>query len=168
MLDGANQAWGAERWLRSYPDRVFVDPGCKTRLPFAIPPADTARFHLVVTVHGVADACRRMLGGTGSLMVNSGLSDDEARRTPFTIGDIDRTRTFVHVLDDTTMDIVLSTLDTATDFLRYLQQKESFLRSRVVLAAGEEDVLASYLMQIDGDGMHTFSLPIWIGSIRLE
>lgn len=25
---GASQAWGAERWLRNHPDRVFLDPAC--------------------------------------------------------------------------------------------------------------------------------------------
>src|SRR5882724_7336737 len=53
---GAQQAWGAERWLRTYPDRVFLDPACTRQLPVRIPPPDSARYHVVVTVHGVAAA----------------------------------------------------------------------------------------------------------------
>ena len=27
----AVQAWGAERWLKTYPDKVFIDRGCKEK-----------------------------------------------------------------------------------------------------------------------------------------
>ncbi len=154
VSEAADQAWGAERWLRNNPDRVFIDPECQH--PLAIPRGDSVRFHLVVTVHGVAEACRAMLGGTGSLMVHSGVSGVDAHSQPFVVGDLDPIRTFVHVFDDTSMEIVMSTLDTASDFLQYLRRKEAFLRSRTVIASGEEDILGYYLMHADGDGKHSF------------
>lgn len=151
---GAKQAWGAERWLREHPDRVFVDPACTRALPVRIPPPEVARYHLVVTVHGVSAACHATFGGTGSLMLRTDITSLAAHVEPFVIGDLDRNRTFVHVFDDTTLDIVMTTLDTTADFLRYLREKERFCRSRVVYVAGEENLLAHYLMHLGDDGGH--------------
>lgn len=155
---GATQAWGAERWFREHPDRVFLDPECTQRLPLTIPAPDRASYHLVVTVHGVSEACQAMLGGTGSLMLRSDVQGFEAHSEPFVVGDLDSNRSFVHVFDDTTLDIVMSTLDTAADFLRYLRQKEILFRSRVILVAGEENLLALYLTRVDDTGAHAFVL----------
>lgn len=153
---GARQAWGAERWLREHQQRVFLDPACTRPFPAPLPNPDVARYHLVLTVHGVAAACRAMLGGTGSLMMRTDVRGFEAHEVPFVIGDLDPTRTFVHVFDDTTLDLVMSTLDTATDFLRYLRQKERLFRSRTLHAAGEENLLAHYLAHVNDAGEHTF------------
>jgi hypothetical protein len=69
---------------------------------------------------------------------------------------LDPTRSFIHVFDDTTLDIIMSTLDTAADFLQYLRAKERFLRSREVYVAGEENLLGFYLANIDTEGQHDF------------
>lgn len=151
---GAKQAWGAERWLRDYPHRVFLDPACTRPLPVRVPPPDRARYHLVVTVHGVSAACQAMLGGTGSLVLRTDIRGFAAHVEPFVIGDLDPQRTFVHVFDDATLDFVMSTLDTTADFLRYLREKEQLCRSRTLYVAGEEDLLAHYLTHIGGDGEH--------------
>jgi hypothetical protein len=151
---GAKQAWGAERWLREHPDRVFLDPACLTRLPVDVPPPDRARYHLVVTVHGVSAACQAMLGGSGSLVLRTDLQGLAAHTEPFAVGDLDPDRAFVHVFDDATLDFMMSTLDTTADLLRYLRAKEAFCRSRMVYVAGEENLLAHYLMNIGGDGHH--------------
>jgi len=57
---GARQARGAVRWLRQHPQRVYLDPDCRHPLPVRLPRPDAARHHLVVTVHGVSEACRAM------------------------------------------------------------------------------------------------------------
>jgi GNAT superfamily N-acetyltransferase len=153
---GARQGWGALRWLREHPERVFLDPECRHSLPIQLPSPDTARYHLVVTVHGVAAACRTMLGGTGSLMMRTDIRGLAAHKEPFVIGDLDPDRPFVHVFDDSTLDFVMSTLDTTTDFLRYLREKERLFRSRTLYVAGEENLLAHYLSRVDGTGEHAF------------
>ena len=158
IKEGANQAWGAERWLRQHPGRVFLDSQCTQPLPVPLPPSDQADFHLVVTVHGVAHACRAMLGGSGSLILNSNVRGLDAHNDPFVIGDLEPARSFVHVFDDTTMEIVMSTLDTAADLLRYLREKERLFRSRGVLVAGEENLLALYLSRVDDSQTHAFVL----------
>jgi hypothetical protein len=153
---GARQAWGAVRWLREHPGRVFLDPGCTHALPVGVPTPDVARYHLVVTVHGVSTACRHMLGGTGSLMMRTDVRGLASHAEPFVIGDLDPDRSFVHVFDDATLDFVMSTLDTTTDFLRYLREKERLCRSRTLYVAGEENLLAHYLTHVDDTGEHSF------------
>src|SRR5687768_5334548 len=34
IVKGANQAWGAERWITAFPDRLFLDPKCTQPFPF--------------------------------------------------------------------------------------------------------------------------------------
>jgi hypothetical protein len=155
---GARQAWGAERWLREQIDRVFLDPECRHPIPVPLPDPREARYHLVVTVHGVSEACRSVFGGTGSLMLRTDVRGLDAHQQPFVIGDLDPTRTFVHVLDDTTMAIVMSALDTTPDFLRYLKEKERVCRLQSIFAAGEENLLAWYLTHVDETGEHAFNL----------
>jgi hypothetical protein len=51
----------------------------------------------------------------------------------------------------------MKTLDTISDFIRYLTKKEKLISSeKLIAAAGEDDLLAFYLMQIDDAGEHTF------------
>jgi hypothetical protein len=53
---------------------------------------------------------------------------------------------FVHVLDEAATAILLDELDTITDFVGYLGDKERFLRSTELVCKGEEaDLLAVYL-----------------------
>jgi hypothetical protein len=65
---------------------------------------------------------------------------------PFTIGDVDPAGAFVHVLDDATLEIVLSELNTVSDFSKYLMKKERFVRSgKLISAAGEEATLQPWM-----------------------
>jgi hypothetical protein len=85
---------------------------------------------------------------------------DAPKLQPFTIGQVDSSKGFVHVLDDTSLDIVLGTLDTINDFVDYLTKKETLIRSgRLGGAAGEEELLAYYLMNLNHDEEHDFVLP---------
>ena len=99
-------------------------------------------------------------------MVRSDLVGDSHINPPagpfgvFRIGQIDPDTGYVHVFDDENLDIVLSELDTVADFVGYLSRKEAFLCSgRVVLATGEEDLLAHYLTHTNDDGEHDFVVP---------
>jgi hypothetical protein len=74
----------------------------------------------------------------------------------FTIGDLDPSKTFVHVLDDATLDILLQTLDTISDFVNYLTKKEKLMRRKMICAAGEEELLGYYLQHLDDRDNHDF------------
>jgi hypothetical protein len=141
VQESAQQIVGAERWIRSHSDRLFVDASCKQRFPVPLPKPDLLHFHRLIVTHGASEACRRALGGSGSLTIAPSLkgtdhfldADDPTPRLsdhrnarlarPFAIGDISPGKGFIHVLDDTTLDTLLGTLDTVTDFLEYLTRK---------------------------------------------
>jgi hypothetical protein len=159
----AEQAWGAERWIKKYPNQLFLDSLCEKPFPLEIPNLSTAKFHLVVVAHGSSTRCQQEHGGSGSLMINSsmkGFSAHDAIKNggiPFMVGDIDPSRTFVHILDDTSLEIVVDTLDTIADFVSYLTDKEKFFRSgKAVIASGEEDLLAYYLTHANDKNQSDF------------
>jgi hypothetical protein len=153
----ARQIWGAERWIKTHPDRLFLDPICSEPFPFPLPSPEKAVFHRVVVAHGSAARCRAQLGGSGSLML---ASDVVGAGFPFTVGHLSTDKGYVHVFDDFTLDTVLHTVDTAADLAQYLQRKEQFVVSgKLVSAAGEEELLAYYLRHVDDEEKHCFDFP---------
>ena len=159
-----DQINGAVRWVRENPDRVFLDHACTRPIPFPFPPAERMKLHCIIVALGAGSACREYFGeGSGSLI----LLDDQPRETgeglspmPFTLGDVNPGGPYVHVLDDTTLDIVLQELDTITDFTEYLERKAAFFRAGNLLGAhGEEELLAVYLKDVGPDGRHGFFKP---------
>ena len=79
---------------------------------------------------------------------------------PFAIGQLAPEKGYVHVLDDTSLDIVLRTLDTINDFTSYLSKKENLIcGGKLIAAAGEDDLLAFYLGHLNEDGEHDFVMP---------
>jgi hypothetical protein len=79
---------------------------------------------------------------------------------PFTVGQVNPDKGFVHVLDDTTIEILLHTLDTVKDFVEYLERKERLIiAGKLGGAAGEEDLLAYYLRNVGPDGWNDIFLP---------
>ncbi len=147
------------------------------------------RVHLVVVAHDASRRCRELLGGSGSLVVfpditgdnhftgpaaslhNEGIYESWGKGLrdrsgyaktvlPFAVGDLDPSRRFVHVFDDVGLDAVLRELDTAIDFVRYLRDREQFIRSgRLGMAAGEDELLAHYLTVVDGYSWRSFLIP---------
>jgi len=166
VLKSAKQLYGAERWIKTYPDRLFIDRKCRVPFPIELPNLSESKFHRVLIAHGVSNRCREVLGGSGSLMIHPGiignmhlLKVDEGG-TPFAIGQIDPKKGFIHILDDVTIDVILTYLDTITDFVAYLEKKEKLIESGLLLAAaGEEDLLGFYLEQLNDAGEHDFIIP---------
>lgn len=164
VYESAKQIWGAERWLKSFPNRLFLDRGCTQPFPIELPSPSKARFHRLVITHDVAKNCRHYFrGGSGSLFLDNTIIGDShfmGECQPFEIGQIDPSKGYIHILDDVTLEIILGKLDTITDFVDYLSRKEKFLSSNIsVFAAGEEELLAYYFQQLDKDGKHDFILP---------
>jgi hypothetical protein len=57
------------------------------------------------------------------------LARPEQGGVPLAIGQIDPSRGYVHVLDDASLEIVMSELDTISDFVAYLSEKERLIVS---------------------------------------
>ncbi len=173
----AKQTFGAERWLKEHPDKVFLDPACTQPFPYPLPAPDVARYHRIVVAKGCAKRCQEYFNpdapwvGIGSLVVDSTLHGDDHLADfadpndltslaeggrPFTVGHVDIKRGFVHVLDETTLDKLLTHLDTVADFVAYLTKKEDLLANYRVMATGEEELLGYYLGHVNAAGENDF------------
>lgn len=117
LEDSVKQIYGAERWINSAAHVVRRD--ASRGLPL---PEPSAR-----RVHRVAVA----LGGKGKVWKSFG----------------DFGKGFVHVFDERSLEIVMGELDTITDFIKYLSDKETLYRggTQTIFNGGEEDLLALYL-----------------------
>jgi len=119
------QLAGADRELKSM-TRVIRQDGSEG---IALPPTSDR------TVHFVAVA----VGGQ--------------RKVPFQGGTTDFG--YVHAIDEVALRIILGELDTASDFVEYLDAKEAF--KGTILCEGEENLFAAYLHQgrrfSDGAGL---------------
>jgi hypothetical protein len=167
VLEATAQLRGAERWINEHPDRIFLDHGCTTPFPLKLPPLDRRQVHRVVVARGASAACREYFnGGTGSLVVRPDIagplhySPKLPNYAPFAVGDIDPASDFVHVFDDTSLDVIMGELDTISDFVDYLDKRAAFIRSgNLAVAHGEEDLLAYYAVRINSNGDHDFTPP---------
>lgn len=162
----AKQVWGAERHLKNHRAMIYLDPKCNTPFPLAIPTSKNARYHRIIIAHGASAKCQARFGGSGSLMLHTGISADEHLEVHdegiplYAVGQVDPSKGFVHVFDDVSLDIVLQTLDTISDFIAYLEKKEALIqRGITVIAGGEEELLADYLKNINQSGEHDFLVP---------
>ena len=72
VLKSAEQVWGAERWLRANPNRIFLDRACTQTLPFELPRPDRMRVHRIVVAHNVSDRCAAYFsrGSSGTLVLD--------------------------------------------------------------------------------------------------
>lgn len=171
ILESAQQIYGAERWIKNYPDRLFVDLACKSKLPLPIPNPADARFHRIIVAHGCVKDCKRFFqGGSGSLMIDNRIQGEaQHREKPFQLGQPYPEKGFLHVFDDVTLDIVLKTLDTIKDFTDYLDRREAFLSGRLSISAvGEEELLANYLRELNSKGQHDFVVPAGFTSVSYD
>lgn len=160
-----DQVNGAARWIRSHPDRIFLDRECTQRFPIPLRSAEDMRLHGVVVARGTGHACQESFGeGTGSLLLFGTPADRTAKLAggfpPFTIGDVNPDKMFVHVLDDGSLEFVMTELDTIGDLTDYLTKKEALIRDGQLGAAhGKEDLVAYYQTHMTSDYEHGFSRP---------
>jgi hypothetical protein len=172
VWNSARQIFGAERWIVEHPDRIYLDRACTIRFPVELPKLDQAVFHRVVVAHDASLRCRRTVGGSGSFLIMPeivGRAAHESSSLPFAIGQIEPSKGYVHVLDDTALDIVLKTRDTIADFVDYLRKKESLILSgRLMVAPGEEDLLGYFLGQLNERNEHDFVIPRGVDALVID
>ena len=164
IRDAAKQAAGAERWITNHPDRIFLDRACKEPFPIDLPSESERIIHRIVVANGAVQACKQNLpDSSGSLIIqpdikgNAHWPRDLNEIRPFCIGDINPSDSFVHVFNEPALDIVMTELDTVTDFVDYLDKKAIFVRSgRLIQADGEENLLAYYAIRVNDNGEHDF------------
>lgn len=116
--ESCNQIYGAERWINSNPN-VITQTGEEG---LAFPDISKRKIHRVAVA----------LGSKG--------------KVPMSFGDFGNG--FVHIFDEVSLEVVMNELDTITDFVTYLTDKENFYgQGRQTCFIGEENLLAFYLSQ---------------------
>lgn len=146
--DSIKQALGAEKWIKQHPERLFLDAKCNEKFPINIPKGNFNIYKIIVA-HGAEESCKQcssenVAGSLAIMYSDKGSSFD----LPFYLN-LDKNN-IVHILDDYNLEIVLSELDTVTDFLSYFEIKEKTIQSLDALVyAGEEDLLAYYFRNLN-------------------
>jgi hypothetical protein len=157
VLKSARQIYGAEKWINEFPGRIYLDSLCEHQLPLRLPAPEDAIVHRIVVAQNAASRFSLYVKGRGTLIINPDVIGDSHIHAPFHLGQIDPRRGYVHVFDNIALDIVMRELDTVSDFVTYLSRKEVFITSgRLMMAAGEEELLAFYLRNLDHNDQHDF------------
>lgn len=148
VIKSCDQLYGAESWVRRFPSRIYLDRDCANLFPLDLSSHDLRIFLIAITCNSTKPAKEFFGGhGSGSMFQNFPLSAKECLDAPFFLGNLFPRKRFVHVLDEWTVELLLSELNTISDFITYLAEKERVILSGEILcAAGEEELLAHYLM----------------------
>ena len=142
IKDFVHQLDQAERWLRTYPDKIFLDAKCTESLPVQLPSVGNMRVHRVCVALGAGERAQAAKG-TRALTVYPSIVND---RELFTVGRMEPSRGWVHVFDDFSLEVVLTELSTVSDFVHYLSTKEAMFEARqFMFAEAETDIMAYYL-----------------------
>ena len=158
VTKSVEQIYGAERWIRNFPNRVFADPGCTRRLPVDLAPFTRWRVHRIVIAIGASHAAQEYFSANfAALPIQGGVVDKSpsVSSEPFFIGTEGVPGKFVHVFDEDGLDAVLREFDTAADFCEYLSKREGLFAKCWVKAASERDLVAHYLLTMSSSG-HDF------------
>lgn len=135
-LKSSYQVYQAEKWIREFPNRIFLDNKCTSPFPVTFPPADRIKIHRVVVVRGITKAASEYYNDdSGTLVIKPDIVGDEHFQTPFLIGRPSADKGYVHLFDEVSIEAVFSELDTISDFTTYLSAKEEFIDGGNLLVA---------------------------------
>jgi hypothetical protein len=164
IIASARQACGATRWLELFPDRIFLDSRCTCVFPIDLPRGTYTRIHRVVVALGGLEIVQRGLSRDNVIFVHTKLDHAVIERTKSQhplglIGDVDSSKPFCHVFDESSILAVLAELDTAKDFIEYLVEREKLFRATpsYVVAEGELSLLADYVSTTGENDEHVFT-----------
>jgi len=144
------QLIGAEKWFKEKRGTLYLDSKCQHELPIVLPEPSESTVHLVAVTGGSQNVCKTHFDNSesGSFVLDSALSYGDRMTQPFRIGSQHNSGRFIHVIDESALEITLRELDTVTDFCRYLSRKERLFQGdlgpKYVTADGEEEVVATY------------------------
>lgn len=137
-IDGSvRQLAGALRRLSADGAAIFLDAKGQAALPFPLPPRQRRRFHLVAIARPSHDPAA-VPPGWSPLVCVSGSTGRPFEVEPLTVGGLP-----VHVFDGATIDLLLQQLDTAPDFIAYLEGRARGFASAGPYRFKDEDLLAA-------------------------
>ncbi len=152
IKDSHKQLMGSERWIQQYPDRIFLDPQCSTKIPIPLPKPDRIAIHKVIIAHGIEEILLEQ-GLEPSFRFDLGLTDEiswmAGNETPFTLGKLSG-ESFVHIFTQAAIELALREFDTTKDFIWYLAQRKRLLTSSLkIKISSESDILQLYYEGIE-------------------
>jgi len=142
IADSAKQIRGAERWIRTYPDRIYLDRSCKQKIPLALPEASAMHIHRICIGLGANERLQQATGAR-SLAISPTVDGDAET---FAVGRVTNSETWIHVLDEQSLYTLLRELSTVSDFVEYLRAKEDLIQSDHLLRAESESDLLAYFL----------------------
>lgn len=157
IQESRTNIYRADRWLRYQPDRVFHDVNATQQ--FHLPLTAPFKVHRIAVANGISKGMRQFYGFSGSLLVSNKRVEEQEISPPFMVGDIGDTRGFIHIFNDEALELLLSVLDTITEFGTYLSVREQLFAVDVsFIAFGEEQLLASYMKFSNRHGRPGFTV----------
>jgi len=164
VKESAKQLHGAESFVRNHPEKIFLNSKLKDPFPFDLTNPHL-KIHLVAITRGIGEHAKRFFdsiqpGSRGTLAYYYQVPEKLLLEKPFFVGDVDQEKTFVHVLDESGITLLLEELATPADFIHYLEVKEKAIREQKLLfSAGEEETLGYYLQEDGGHGFGDIQNP---------
>ncbi|MBD2816811.1 SEC-C domain-containing protein [Xenorhabdus sp. Flor] len=150
--DSVKQIKGARRWFEEFPERIFVDKNCKHKIPVKIPIKSDIKFHNIVVCHGVEEVLASFNNEASFMFDNSICGDahwNKNETIPFCIGQIFEGN-FIHIFNESTIELVLKEFNTTKDFIHYLSQREELLSSNIhIRLMSESDMIQLYYENFD-------------------
>lgn len=143
----ADQLMGAHKWLTEHPNEIYLDKKCESPFPINLA-YENLNIHLVVLTSNIAKSADRYWQEPTltSFFHNFLVDEKNLPDKPFSLGATARNGKFIHVMDERGLDFLLDELSTVSDFIEYLEAKEeAILTKKILVAAGEEEILACYL-----------------------
>lgn len=144
--ESIEQINGAEKWLRKNPDKIFIDATCKQNIPIKI--KNDIKVYRILVAHGISKYIEKIPGNTSGSLGIKYADDKDLDGIPYFV-ELPKSPIY-HILDSANLEIVLKELDTITDFINYLKEKEKAIKnSKIITYSGEEDILGQYLRTIE-------------------
>lgn len=165
VLGSLDQLRGAERYIRSGRSKLFLNRKCTQPFPFALDDPEL-RTHLVAICRNSIEPAQNYFAkftekgapdSTGSLAFSALMREEQMLANPFWVGDIDPSKTFVHVFDEGSLNLLFTELDAGPDFIDYLVERERAIRKEhLSVIYGEEDFLAVYFSNLQPNGFGAY------------
>lgn len=158
IVESSNQIFGAERWLKRFPDRISLNAIGNEKFPFKLLSVKDMLIHRIVLASFSGNELKEHIGNSGAFTINPFIiGEEEHLNTPFTVGQINEEKGFVHIMNETSLEVLMTELNTVSDFTTYLQEKEKFILSgQLHKSYSEEDLLTVYLDNVDDEEKHSF------------
>ena len=143
-------AKGAEGYIKKG-QPIYLDNRCQQPFPVTMP--ENPIIHKIIVAHGAADVCKSFSEAnvSGSLAIFYGDLKPDLRLpffAPFFV-ELEK-ESPIHILDSSNLEILLTELDTFSDFVSFMNEKEKAIGKYDLLAyCGEEDLLAQYFLNYD-------------------